>query len=96
MRRSRAPETSGHLRRLVHEIRKPVETPAMVADMDGTISRRPLSVALSRSTAWKYKGMLKSTALTMMAARKLQKIMLARGLWMTILRGMMGSMARVS
>lgn len=53
VRRSRVPETRGHLRRLDHEIRKPVETPAMVADMEGTISRRPLLVALSRRTAWK-------------------------------------------
>lgn len=53
MRMRRAPEMSGHFRRLVQEIRKPVETPATVADMDGTISRRPLSVALSRRTAWK-------------------------------------------
>ena len=96
MRRSRVPVTSGHLRRFVQEIRKPVETPARVADTVGTISRRPLSVALSRRTAWKYSGMLKRTALTMMAARKLQNITLARGLLMIILRGMMGSVARVS
>lgn len=47
------PKTSGHLRCLLQEIRKPVETPATVADMDGTMSRRPLSVALSKRTAWK-------------------------------------------
>ena len=68
----------------------------MVADMEGTISRSPLSVALSRRTAWKYKGMLKRTALTIIAARKLQNIILARGLWMIIFRGIIGSAARVS
>ncbi len=93
---NKAPETRGHLSRLLHEIRNPVETPAIVADMEDTISLNPLSVALSRRTAWKYRGMLKSTALTMMAARKLQNMMFARGLWVIILRGMIGRSTRVS
>jgi hypothetical protein len=90
------PTTSGHLRRLDHDIKNPVETPAMVADAEGTMRWRPESVADSRRTAWKYKGILKRTALTIMAARKLQKMMLERGDWKIILRGMMGSGTRLS
>lgn len=91
-----APRTSAHLRCLDQEIKKPVETPAIVADVEGTMRRRPESVADSRRTAWKYKGMLKRTALTIMAARKLQKMMLDRGDWRIILRGIMGRVTRVS
>jgi hypothetical protein len=53
MSSSTAPETSGHLSLLLHEMRNPVATPATVADAVGTISRRPELVADSRRTAWK-------------------------------------------
>jgi hypothetical protein len=51
MKTRTVPKTSGHLSRLLQEMRKPVETPAIVAAIEGTIRRRPLSVALSRRTA---------------------------------------------
>ena len=95
-RSSTAPRTSGHLRRLDQDMRKPVETPAMVADAEGMIRRRPESVADSRRTAWKYKGILKRTALITMAARKLQKMILERGDCKMILRGIMGRGTRLS
>ena len=54
--------------------------PIMDEANDGTIRRNPELVADSRSTAWKKRGMLKVTALLMMAPMKLLIMSPARGL----------------
>jgi hypothetical protein len=41
------------LRRFDQDIRNPVETPAMVAEIEGTSRRRPEEVAEESRTAWK-------------------------------------------
>lgn len=46
------PRTMGHFRRRDQVIRKPVEMPAVVAEMVGTRRRSPDEVADSRRTAW--------------------------------------------
>jgi len=74
------PETSGHFRRLVYVMRKPVAVPTVDEAKDGSIRRSPELVADSRSTAWKKRGMLKVTALLIMAPMKLLMISPARGL----------------
>jgi len=71
-------------------MRKPVAVPMDDAAMNGTMRRRPDDVALSRSTAWKYNGMLNVMALAMMAPVKFAKIRPARGLRISRGRGMIG------
>jgi len=71
-------------------MRKPVAVPVKDAAIDGTINRRPEEVADSRSTAWKYRGMLKVTALEMMAPILLLIIRPPRGFLSISFRGMMG------
>jgi len=61
-------------------MRKPVAVPTVDDASDGTIRRNPELVADSRSTAWKKSGILKITALLIMAPIKLLIISPARGL----------------
>jgi len=53
MNRNIVPMTKSHFRRFVQVMRKPVAVPMADATSEGTMSRRPDVVALSRSTAWK-------------------------------------------
>jgi hypothetical protein len=84
------PNTNNHFKRFVHTIRNPVAVPTADAATEGTMSLRPDVVALSSSTAWKYSGMLKVTALAMMAPMKFPRMRPARGLFTIRVRGMMG------
>lgn len=51
------PDTTGHLRRRVKVMAKPVEAPIMEDVIEGRARRRPEEVALERRTAWKYRGL---------------------------------------
>lgn len=51
------PARTGHLRRRVQVMEKPVKAPMMDATTEGMTRRRPEEVALERRTAWKYKGL---------------------------------------
>lgn len=77
-------------------MRNPVAVPTMEDDIVGTKRRRPESVALSRSTAWKKSGMLNMMAFEMMAPIALEMMRPARGFCVTILRGIIGSLTRDS
>src|SRR5436309_1476052 len=79
------------LRRSDHGMRKPVETHVKVADNEGTINLRRELVGEWRSTAWKYRGILKAIELTMIAQRKFEKSRPAPGFVRISFNGMMGS-----
>ncbi len=51
------PRVSGHLRRRVEVMRKPVAAPAMEEMAEETTRRRPEVVAVVRRTAWKKRGL---------------------------------------
>ena len=77
-------------------IQKPVRVAKKAPTMEGIMRRSPDSVAVSRRTAWKKSGMLNMTALAKMAHRKFEKMIPARGLCVTMRRGMMGRATRDS
>ena len=56
-KRRTVPRTSGHLRRRVYVIRKPVAVPAMEATAEEMTRRRPEVVAVVRRTPWKKRGL---------------------------------------
>jgi hypothetical protein len=86
----------GHFNRRVYVTRNPVAVPVREATAVGTTRYRPDVVAEVNSTAWKYKGALKSIAFIRKAATKLENIMLARGLLCKRSNGMTGSLALLS
>jgi hypothetical protein len=51
------PARTGHLRRRVYVMERPVRAPMMEATTEGMTRRRPEEVALERRTAWKYRGL---------------------------------------
>ena len=63
---------AGVIRR-VHVMKNPVETPAMVRQQEGAISRNPDFEGLSSFTAWKYNGALNMTVLQTMFPAKGQR-----------------------
>lgn len=68
-----------------------MNTPNVEPAKDGTIRRKPDSVADSRRTAWKKSGMLKRMLLMRTAPKKLEKMRLARGEVMMMRGGIMGN-----
>jgi hypothetical protein len=84
------------LSRLVALIMKPVLTLDTVMAMEEATSRKPEAVGEVSFTAWKYSGALNTIVFIDIPAKKLPKIMLARGFVVRSSIGITGRGTRLS